>query len=71
MIEEVDVGAEPPSGDFVQFRSTGDRVKGEFRCSRCGYGVAVSTTLPACPMCAGTTWEPGDWSPFSRAGRLL
>jgi hypothetical protein len=30
----------------------------EFRCARCGYGICVSGTLPPCPMCQTTTWEP-------------
>ena len=49
---------------------TGTRVKGEFRCARCGYGVAIYTELPACPMCRGDTWEPAPWRPFTRASAL-
>jgi hypothetical protein len=52
---------------FVQFVSTGDRAKGEYHCSDCGYGVTVSTVLPRCPMCGGATWEQSTWSPFARA----
>jgi len=66
MIEERRA-ADPTEGDFVAFRFAGDAVKGEFRCSGCGYGVAVSRELPQCPMCAGTTWEEAAWSPFGRA----
>jgi hypothetical protein len=54
--------------DYVQFWATGDRVKGEFHCSDCGYGVTVHAQLPACPMCASTSWEQAPWSPFGRAG---
>lgn len=39
------------------FRSTGEHVDGAFRCARCGYGVALSRTLPRCPMCGGEDWE--------------
>lgn len=63
-------GTDPPDVDYVVFRATGDAVKGEFRCSGCGYGVAVVQSLPVCPMCGGTAWEESAWSPFSRAGRL-
>jgi hypothetical protein len=54
-------------GDYVQFVNAGAAARGEFHCSSCGYGVTVHSTLPQCPMCAGTTWEPTDWSPFTRA----
>jgi hypothetical protein len=59
-------------GDAVEFRYAGERVKGDFRCADCGYGVAVFTNLPSCPMCQGAAWEESLWSPFGRtAGRLL
>jgi hypothetical protein len=54
-------------GDYVHFWTTGESVKGEFRCSECGYGVAVCRELPVCPMCSGQIWEQSDWSPFARA----
>jgi rubrerythrin len=57
---------ERDGGDFVEFLSTGDRVKGEYHCSECGYGVTVYTVLPRCPMCGGAAWEQATWSPFSR-----
>jgi rubredoxin len=57
-------------GDYVEFFSTGTRVVGEYRCSGCGYGVTVHQSLPACPMCSGTSWEQVDWSPLARARRL-
>jgi hypothetical protein len=69
--DDVQAGPEAPGSDFVQFRSSGERAKGAFRCAGCGYGVAVSSALPVCPMCGGSTWEAGDWSPFSRAEPLL
>jgi rubrerythrin len=52
--------------DYVRFWATGERVKGEFHCSECGYGVAVHRELPACPMCASTSWEQAAWRPFTR-----
>jgi hypothetical protein len=52
--------------EYVQFWAAGDRAKGEFHCSDCGYGVTVHTQLPACPMCASTSWEQTPWSPFTR-----
>jgi rubrerythrin len=45
------------AGDYVEFVATGAPAVGAFHCSGCGYGVAVQTTLPRCPMCGGTTWE--------------
>jgi rubrerythrin len=45
-----------PDG-FVAFHGVGAEVAGAFRCSACGYGVAVFRTLPRCPMCGGETWE--------------
>ena len=54
-------------GDYVEFAVTGAAARGEYHCAGCGYGVTVHATLPQCPMCAGTQWEPADWSPFTRA----
>jgi len=54
-------------GDFVDFYAAGSAARGEFHCSDCGYGVTVHATLPQCPMCACTTWEPADWTPITRA----
>jgi hypothetical protein len=42
---------------FVDFAVTGTPVRGEFRCSECGYGAVVQRVLPLCPMCGGTVWE--------------
>ena len=68
MIERAASTETPESQDFVRFWAAGERVKGEFHCSDCGYGVTVHTRLPACPMCASVSWEQTAWSPFSRAG---
>ena len=53
-------------GDYVEFVATGAPAAGAYHCSGCGYGVTVQSTLPQCPMCSGTTWEPAAVSPFSR-----
>ena len=53
-------------GDYVEFATTGSPVTGAYHCSECGYGVTVQATLPRCPMCSGTTWEPAATSPASR-----
>jgi lipopolysaccharide biosynthesis regulator YciM len=29
----------------------------DYRCSRCGYGVAIHTPPHTCRMCHSTTWE--------------
>ena len=66
MLEETQVDS-PSGGDFVEFTVAGARAHGEFRCSKCGYGITVYATLPECPMCAGASWEAAEWSPFTRA----
>lgn len=62
---------EPPGvggGDgYVELHAAGERARGEFRCSGCGYGVAIASALPTCPMCGGASWERAPWAPFSRA----
>jgi hypothetical protein len=50
----------------VPLLHAGDAAVGEYRCTGCGYGVAVSGQLPACPMCRAETWVPARWRPFSR-----
>ena len=64
MVQAEDVEAEL---DYVEYRQSGEPVKGEFHCCSCGYGVAIYRALPPCPMCGGTSWEQAAWSPFARA----
>lgn len=52
----------------AEFVAAGVRVKGEFHCSQCGYGVIVYRVLPVCPMCGNEEWEKGDWTPLGRRG---
>jgi rubrerythrin len=52
--------------DVPEPRSTallvaGLRVKGEFRCAGCGYGISISRELPRCPMCGTEHWEQLQW----------
>jgi hypothetical protein len=62
----LDQGVRPGRGDdFVDFWAAGAEVRGAFHCADCGYGVSVQTKLPACPMCAGSSWELSPTSPFS------
>ena len=56
MLDEVRKGVEQ-HGDYVDFFAADAPATGAFRCSGCGYGVTVKTSLPHCPMCGGTTWE--------------
>ncbi len=58
-------------GDYVEFQATGTPAAGAYRCSSCGYGVAVSAVLPRCPMCGGTTWEAASASTFAGRGEPL
>jgi rubrerythrin len=70
IMRDIDVTARESTDDFVHFHAAGARVKGEFHCSECGYGVTVYRTLPVCPMCGGAQWEQSAWSPLSRARTL-
>jgi rubrerythrin len=65
MLEEA-THAPSSDGEFVQFALAGTAANGDYRCSECGYGVTIHANLPQCPMCAGTTWEPADWSALAR-----
>ncbi len=65
MIEERRAAPTGPD-EYVEFFAAGDAARGEFRCGACGYGVAIATTLPKCPMCGGTTWEHGRWRARTR-----
>lgn len=57
----------PTDDGYVEFVRAGTSVKGAYHCSSCGYGVTVQATLPVCPMCGCSTWEPYA---SSRATRL-
>jgi lipopolysaccharide biosynthesis regulator YciM len=56
--------------EYVDFVTAGTQAAGAYHCSECGYGITVHAELPKCPMCAGTTWELHDWSPFTQPSRL-
>ncbi len=56
--------------EYVEFFSAGAADPGEYRCASCGYGVTVQSTLPSCPMCAGTSWEQGMWFPVAHRARV-
>jgi hypothetical protein len=51
-------------------RTTALRLSGRsrigYRCSDCGYGIAVAGPAPACPMCGAHEWEAEPWRPFSQ-----
>ena len=59
-------GAAFSSPDTPAVFLAGGRAEGEYRCSACGYGVTVRSTLPYCPMCRGNVWEEPSSSPFGR-----
>jgi hypothetical protein len=71
MAPPVDPGSGAGGDECVEFLTAGTTAVGEYHCSGCGYGVTVHAPLPACPMCAGTTWEQAAWSPFKRAAPAL
>lgn len=37
----------------------------DYLCASCGYGVALATPPPACPMCRGSEWDRPLWRPFT------
>jgi rubredoxin len=61
MLDEAQ-GTGAAEGEYVDFMSTGAPANGAYHCAVCGYGVTVHATLPRCPMCGGTAWEPADWT---------
>jgi hypothetical protein len=67
MALHADVRSVGSEDGYVEFFLAGERVKGEFHCSDCGYGVTVYRVLPVCPMCAGESWEQTAWSPLLRS----
>jgi hypothetical protein len=45
-------------GIVAGFESPDGKLRSDFRCAGCGYGVAVAASLPtACPMCGGASWD--------------
>jgi rubrerythrin len=70
-MRDVEAAGRETAGDFVDFLTAGVRVKGEFHCSECGYGVTVFKALPVCPMCGGNEWEQSAWSPLTRARSIV
>ena len=62
------VASSEADDDFIVFAVAGEQRVGEFHCADCGYGIISRRTLPACPMCQGTTWDESPWRPFSRKG---
>lgn len=39
--------------------------KVDYVCVSCGYGVALATPPPTCPMCRGSEWDRPLWRPFT------
>ena len=52
--------------DIATPLAAGVKVKGEYRCVGCGYGVTIYRELPRCPMCGSGSWEQLTWRPFER-----
>jgi rubrerythrin len=65
------VGVETEGAHAGLLLAAGVKVKGEYRCSGCGYGVTIYRELPSCPMCGSGAWEQLTWSPFTRPGAEL
>jgi rubrerythrin len=58
MAAGIDVPGQGTSPPLV----AGVKVKGEFRCAGCGYGISISSKLPRCPMCGTESWEQLQWT---------
>ncbi len=65
------IGLETEGAHAALLLAAGVKVKGEYRCSGCGYGVTMYRELPSCPMCGAGAWEQLAWSPFARPGAEL
>jgi hypothetical protein len=39
--------------------------KVDYTCAGCGYGIAIATPPPVCPMCHGSEWDRPLWRPFT------
>ena len=46
----------PPAEASGVWTVAGAVCSGDFECRECGYGVSAFRSLPACPMCGGTSW---------------
>ena len=45
-------------GIVAEFASPDGKLRSDYRCAGCGYGVAVAASLPTvCPMCGGASWD--------------
>jgi rubrerythrin len=55
-------GVDVPGQQSVQPLVAGVKVRGEFRCAGCGYGISISRELPRCPMCGTGSWEQLQWA---------
>ena len=51
---------EPSSQVRIERGSAPVGARDPLRCSGCGYGIASYGSLPACPMCRETSWEPAS-----------
>ena len=54
-------GIDVPEAGTTPALVAGLKVKGEFRCAGCGYGISISRELPRCPMCGTEAWEQLQW----------
>jgi tRNA(Arg) A34 adenosine deaminase TadA len=43
--------------DAGAVHAAGAAITGDSRCRGCSYQVTVYRSLPACPMCGGTSWS--------------
>ncbi len=68
LIESSRTDASVESG-VPSFLAAGAAATGEFRCAECGYGIAVRSILPTCPMCHGLVWDEPNSSSFGLARR--
>lgn len=41
------------------------KVRSDYQCVQCSYGVVANGPPFVCPMCSGVDWERISWRPFS------
>ena len=54
-------GIDVPGQESARPLVAGLKVRGEFKCAGCGYGISISRELPRCPMCGTESWEQLQW----------
>jgi hypothetical protein len=55
-------------GSVAEHTPLDGKIRSDYRCAGCGYGVVVMFDLPSvCPMCGGSSWDRAPGQPLSAA----